>query len=48
MTLTGSNPSQATVTINAAQNASKGTHTLTFTGTSGALNHKITASLIID
>ena len=48
VTLTGSGSSQATVTINAAQNASKGTHTLTFTGTSGGLNHKVTASLTID
>jgi hypothetical protein len=48
VTLSGSGPAQATVTINAAQNASKGTHTLTFTGTSGGLNHKITASLTID
>jgi hypothetical protein len=48
VTLSGSGSAQATVTINAAQNASKGAHTLTFTGTSGGLNHKITASLTID
>lgn len=48
VTLSGSGSSQATVTITAAQNASKGTHTITFTGTSGGLNHKITASLTID
>lgn len=48
VTLNGSNPSQATVAINAAPNASKGTHTLTFTATSGGLNHKVTASLTID
>jgi hypothetical protein len=48
VTLSASGSAQATVTITAAQNASKGTHTLTFTGTSGGLNHKVTASLIID
>jgi hypothetical protein len=48
VTLSGSGSAQATVTIKAAQNASKGTHTLTFTGTSGSLNHKVTASLTID
>lgn len=48
VTLNGSNSAQATVTITAAQNASKGAHTLTFTGTSGSLNHKVTASLTID
>jgi hypothetical protein len=48
VTQSGSGSAQATVTINAAQNASKGTHTLTFTGTSGGLNHKVTASLTID
>jgi Bacterial Ig-like domain (group 3)/FG-GAP-like repeat len=48
VTLSGASPAQATVTITAAQNASKGTHTLTFTGTSGGLNHKITANLTID
>ena len=48
VTLNGASPAQATVTITAAQNGSKGTHTLTFTGTSGGLNHKITANLIID
>jgi len=48
VTLSGSGSEQATVAINAAQNASKGTHTLTFTGTSGGLNHKVTASLTID
>jgi hypothetical protein len=48
VTLSGSGSAQATVTINAAQNASKGTHTLTFTGAAGGLNHKITPSLTID
>ena len=48
VTLSGASPAQATVTINAAPNASKGTHTPTFTGTSGGLNHKFTASLTID
>jgi hypothetical protein len=48
VTLSASGSAQATATITAAQNASKGTHTLTFTGTSGGLNHKVTASLIID
>jgi len=48
VTLNGSGSAQATVTINAAANASKGAHTLTFTGTSGGLNHKVTASLTID
>lgn len=47
VTLDGTNPAQATVTITVAHNASTGTHTFTLKGTSGSFTHSTTVTLTI-
>jgi hypothetical protein len=47
VTLNGSGSAQATATITVNASAPTGTRTLTFTGASGTLTHKVTASLTI-
>jgi hypothetical protein len=47
VTLDGTNPAQAIVTITVAHNGGTGTHTFTLKGTSGSFTHSTTVTLTI-